>query len=374
MSQAPDEDGIDPNLPDKNPFKLPSDDPNNPNAPGWVAGDNPSPPTFPAQTESVNANGTGSEVTPGDISGAQGRFLSEYGSNDANGAGLAAYKAARASGQGHEAAYQTATKALKSGGGSGGGGGGGQTSSIGGQQATPTPTPDNSGLNSLIQQLLTNQSTAASAQAAQRAEQDKFRGNIVDTVNGIVKNNSGVASASDPTIAGAVGAFKGEGEQAMRQAQEASAARARAEGQSTGALDSAISGGYDTLGQNTGAYSAGLVNSENNNRRQALLGASNIGAGIVNADDSNALQDKISSLNAALSASQTQGGQAVDWATLLQKPLLASIAAGPGNASAGAQLLGVNNQNSQFYDKLGIDQANTDNMSNLLGSLLLSGA
>lgn len=241
------------------------------------------------------------------------------------------------------------------------------------QQATPTPTPDNSALNSLLQQLLSNQSAAASAAAAQRAEQDKFRGNIVDTVNGIVKNNSGIADASDPTIAAATNAFKGQGEQAMRQAQEAAAARARAEGQSTGALDSAVTGGYDTLGKNTGAFSSGLVSTENNNRRNALLSASNIGAGIVNADDSNALQDKIASLNAALSASQTQGGQAIDWATLLQKPLLASISAGPGYASAGAQMAGVNNQNQQFYDKFAYDQANNDNNDNLLEQFLLHG-
>lgn len=326
----------------------------------------------------VNANGTGSDVTAGDISGAQGRFQSEYGYNDANGSGIKAYQAARAAGQGHEDAYQAAVTSLGLGkpaaSQSGGGGGGGAAIAPGPSQQTPTSTPDNSAMNSLIQQMLTDQQGRDSQSAQEYADQQKFRGNILDTVNGIIQNNSGTASASDPAISSAVSAFKGEGEQAMRQAQESAAARARAEGASTGALDSSIAGGYDTLGQNTGAYSAGLVNTENNNRRAALLGAANTGAGVLGTDESTALQDKIGTLNAALSASQMQGNQAVDWATLLQKPLLASIGAGPGNASAAAQMLGVNNQNQQFYDQFGYNQAKDDNMSSLLGQLLLQGA
>ncbi len=260
---------------------------------------------------------------------------------------------------------------------SGGGGGGGVEQALGSPTSTPTQapgSPDNSQLNALLSQLLEGQKGRDQLSAQQYADQQKFRQNIIDTVNGIIGRNTGVASAEDPVIASQVTAFKGQGEQALRQAREAQAARARAEGSSTGALDSSVAGGFNALGKNTGAFSAGLVGSENNARRSALQGAAQIGAGVIGQDQNTALQDKISTLDSALKASQIQGGQAIDWATLLQKPLLASISAGPGNASAGAQWAGVNNQNQQFYDKFTYDQATNDNMTNLLAQLLLQGA
>lgn len=243
-----------------------------------------------------------------------------------------------------------------------------------GGNSGPPGAPNNSPMNDLIQQMLASQKSRDSLSAQQYSDQQAFRKNILDTVNGIISKNSGTASADDPVIASQVNAFKGQGEQALRQAREAEAARARAEGSSTGALDSSVAGGYDSLGRNTGAYSAGLVGSENTARRNALLSASQLGAGVVSGDQNTALQDKIATLNSALSASQTQGNQAVDWATLLQKPMLANIAAGPGYANADVNRLGVNNQNQQYYDKFTYDQAQNDQMSNLLAQLLLKGA
>lgn len=258
-------------------------------------------------------------------------------------------------------------------GGNGGNGGDGKLQKM--EDPNPkTQAPDNSGLNALIAQLLDSQKSRDSMSAQQYADQQAFRKNILDTVNGIIGRNSGTASAEDPVIASQVTAFKGQGEQAMRQARESQAARTRATGSATGELDSSIAGSFDTLGKNTGAFSAGLVGSENTARRNALQGAASLGAGIIGQDQNTALQDKIATLNSALSAAQTQGNQAIDWATLLQRPELASIAAGPGNSSAGAQWANVNNQNSQFYDKFTYDQAQNDQVTNLLAQLLLSGA
>lgn len=368
--------------------KINYDDPQIFNAdPGDYDPGNPPPYVDPKVTAKVaegqDPPAPGGVVTAGDLSGAQERFQREYGQSDAGGQGIKAYQDSRASGLGHEDAYQAAIKSMgwldpgaaRSSGG-GGGGGGASTAAPSGQPAPSAApgTPDNSGMNALIAQMLESAKSRDALSAQQYADQQKFRQNTLDTVNGIVSRNSGTATAEDPVIAAQSTAFKGQGEQALRQARESYAARARASGSATGELDSALTGGYDALGKNTGAYTAGLVGSENTARRNNLMGAAQIGAGILGKDEDTALQDKIATLNAGLSASKTQGDQAIDWATLLQKPQLASIAAGPGNSSAGAQWAGVNNQNSQFYDKFTYDQAQNDDMTNLLSQLLLQGA
>lgn len=75
-------------------------------------------------------------LTDGDLSGASGRFKSEYGKDDANGAALTAYKNYRSQGQAHEQAYQSAV-------GSQGwsNGGGAPTSPVTATGGIPPPAP-----------------------------------------------------------------------------------------------------------------------------------------------------------------------------------------------------------------------------------------
>lgn len=221
-------------------------------------------------------------------------------------------------------------------------------------------------LNSLLSSLLANQQGNSALEQQKYQDSLKFRQNILDTVNGIISRNSDTPTAQDPIIAGEVNAFRGEGERQARNSQEAAAERGYHDGTSSGALDSLVQQNSQAVGRNTGAYSAGLLERELNARRANLMGAAQLGAGIQSGDQANALQDRISTLQSAITSAGKQGDQAIDWATLLQKPQLAQIATAPS-------LLAANNQNQQFYDKFAYDQANNDQSSNILSQLLLQG-
>lgn len=248
---------------------------------------------------------------------------------------------------------------MQTGGGSGGGGGGGGGGST--RPSASTGPQNTSAMDAYIQELM-------GQQKAREAENQKFRGGILDTVNGIISKNSGDVDASDPTINNQVKAFRGEGERAMRSARLAGAERARVTGTGTGAMDSSIMGGYENLGRNTGNFSSKLVGDEANNRRNALMGAAQMGSGIMNADSSRDLQERMNMLGTRAGLEKSRGDEALGWEELFQRPELARIGQSAGMASA-------NNQNQQFYDRFAWDQSKYGNDNdNLLMQYLLNGS
>lgn len=212
-------------------------------------------------------------------------------------------------------------------------------------------------LNTYLQSLIAQQQWQQQQAQQQYEDQQKFRQGILTNVNNIISQNSGIPTADDPTIAPQVAAFKGQGEQALRQAREAYAERASAEGLPTGTLDSAVQQDYENLGKNTGAFSAGLVGQSLQERQANLLGASQIGAGVLNADQAAQLATTQNSIGSALANNQSQNTNAINWATLFQKPGLLAQSLGPAYQ-------GLNNQNNQFYDQFGYNMSQNDNGSN----------
>ncbi len=206
----------------------------------------------------------------------------------------------------------------------------------------PTPTPpstDYSQLNTLLAQLMAGQQADAGNRAG-------FRNNMRDTVMSLIRSGSAPVDANDPTITSATQAFRGEGERALALLREKQAEASRAGGRTAGSEESAMKGGYEDLGNSVGSYRANLQIQELQARRQQLAQAASLGAGLSNADESNALQQQIAAIDAQikqLGLTQTDKG--------------------------------LTQQNAQFYDTLSShmgDQTNT--LDELLSQYLLNAA
>lgn len=198
---------------------------------------------------------------------------------------------------------------------------------------------DYDALNTLIQQLIAAQSSSAASDA-------DYRNNIKNSVLSLIKSGSAPVDPNDPTILSATQAFRGEGERALALLQEKQAEASKASGRTAGSVESAMKGGYEDLGNAEGSYAANLQIQELNARRQELVQATQIGAGVSNADESNALQSQIASIDAQikeLSLKQTDTG--------------------------------MSQQNTQFYDSLANTMGTqTNTLDELLSQYLLGSA
>lgn len=216
---------------------------------------------------------------------------------------------------------------------------------------TPTPTPsaptpastDYSQLNTLLASLLQGQQGQQSANA-------DYRNNIKSTILSLIKSGSAPVDPNDPTIASATQAFRGEGERALALLREKQAEASRAGGRTAGSEESAVKGGYEDLGNAIGAYTANLQVQELNARRQQLMQAASLGAGVSNSDESNALQAQIAQIDAQLKELSLKSNT-----NLTQQ--------------------GITNQNTQFYDNLANNMGSqTNTLDELLSTYLLGHA
>lgn len=210
----------------------------------------------------------------------------------------------------------------------------------------PPPTPpdrDYSQLNALLAQLLAGQNSRS------QADMD-YRNNVKQTVLSLIKSGSAPVDPNDPTITSATQAFRGEGERALALLREKQAEASRAGGRTAGSEESAMKGGYEDLGNATGSYRANLQIQELNARRQQLMQAASIGAGVSNADDANALQSQIAAIDGQIKELSLKSN-----ANLTQQ--------------------GITNQNTQFYDNLASNMGNQKNtLDELLSQYLLNAA
>lgn len=206
--------------------------------------------------------------------------------------------------------------------------------------AAPTPaSTDYSQLNQILSQLLAGQQQSS-------AGNTDFRNNIRNTVMSLIKSGSAPVDPNDPTISSATQAFRGEGERALALLREKQAEASRAGGRTAGSEESAMKGGYEDLGNATGAYTANLQMQELNARRQQLMQAASLGAGVSNADESNALQSQIAQLDAQIKELSLK-------------------------TNAGLTQQGITNQNAQFYDNLANEMGNqTNSMDTTLAAFL----
>lgn len=211
--------------------------------------------------------------------------------------------------------------------------------------APTTPTPpstDYTQLNALLSKLLEQ------SQAGQSANAD-YKNNIRSTILSLIKSGSAPVDPNDPTIAGATSAFRGEGERALALLREKQAEASRAGGRTAGSEESAVKGGYEDLGNATGSYKADLMVKELQSRRQQLMQATQLGAGLQSEDEKNALASQIAQIDAQLKTLQLQ-------------------------SSEGLTKTGLTNQNTQFYDNLSyLMGKDTNSLDSLLAQYLTQG-
>lgn len=221
----------------------------------------------------------------------------------------------------------------------------------GGSSTTPKAV-DTSGLDKMLQDMIAAQQSQA---AARQAYNDKIHGSVLDTIN----TNSKPVTADDPIIASQMNAYRGDQGRNTQLMREALAERNAASGGTSGAMESGIKSTIEDAGNKTASKEADAMVQELTQRRGALQAALSTGAGVLSADESNNLQTTIAGINAQLGKLGIQAGQSNTAATLALQSLL-------GNKS-------LDQQNNQFYDKFGADQADQQSqLDQLLLQYLLS--
>lgn len=196
-----------------------------------------------------------------------------------------------------------------------------------------------------VVRLMRSQEERATADAARRAAfEDQLRSTLMDLIR----------RGQEPVDANAIGnsqeakSFARVQERALER-YRAQAAEQRAaqgigqnqQGEVSGALGSDIQGGQSELAEKIAAFESRLVADQINQRRQQLMQALQMGAGMLSGEQSNAIRRELAQLDAALQRETFH-------ADLGLRGFL-----GGGQLSLG--LLGSLNQNQQFYDRMGYD-------------------
>lgn len=214
------------------------------------------------------------------------------------------------------------------------GGGGG-----GGYSAGPANTPQgtNSGLDKLMEQMIANQKLyadqAAQRDAYQRQWSDQMHSNIMDQYNRL---NTPV-DENDPRIAHQMQVYNANAQRALNQGREAMAARGAQGGTPQGASDAYLQSSYENLGRDTAGYSANLIGQEYDKRLQGIQNLLGLGAGVLTSDENRMMQDRYNTIDSQLK----------------NLGIANNYRLGMGGLSN--QRYGMDQQNQQFYDRMGYD-------------------
>ena len=183
----------------------------------------------------------------------------------------------------------------------------------GGSAGTSSPTASSS--------TYTPQGTPPTvSDPAQNASNTTFGNSMRDWL--VKALNQGPVSVNDPEIAPAVLANRMATERGLQDQRSAIAERMNAQGLTgSGALDTAMQAAQERASSGEAQFSGNAVLDQAKARRQELVNLMQTGAGIMNADEARALQGKIADLDAYLREQS------------------------------------ITNQNTQFYDQLGLSAA-----------------
>lgn len=206
---------------------------------------------------------------------------------------------------------------------------------------TRMPTFDSGGgngaLDDYLAQLMAMQSAEAAERSAARAQQrefsDRIRGSIMDRFN----KASEPVNESDPYISRQRQVYSADSQRALGRAKEAFAARGSAQGTPEGASDAFLQSSIEKQGQDESRYSAGLIADEYNKRRAEINNLLQLGAGVLSNDENRMLQEEMGIIDANLRNLGMKNNFQL------------------GSASLSNQRLGIDNQNTQFYDRMGYD-------------------
>lgn len=199
----------------------------------------------------------------------------------------------------------------------------------------------NPALQELIEQMIANQKMYAQQQASQFEQQNQWRNqmrtNIMDRYNAA----SQPVTEHDPNIQYHRQVFDAESQRAVNRSREAFAARNATTGTPQGASDAFLQSSYENLGQANASNTSQLMSEELRARRQEIAQMLSLGAGVLNADENRLLQERLGTIDAELGRLGLQTDAFLRGTGLDQ------------NYNLG--LMGINNQNTQFYDRLGYD-------------------
>lgn len=184
---------------------------------------------------------------------------------------------------------------------------------IGGNDTNNNNNTNNTALDDYLAQLMKDN-------AERKSNADAQRKGLQDRIHGLEDKYAAPVTADDSIIAPQVDAYRGETDRTLASYREKMAERAHAEGLGSGAFDAAI--GESTLagGRAVGGFQAGLMGKELTDRRGAYSDVLRQDASLLGEQDTNDLQQKIAAIDAEL------------------------------------RNKGLNNQNTQWYDKFVYDQ------------------
>jgi hypothetical protein len=236
-----------------------------------------------------------------------------------------------------------------------GGGGGGVTSTSGGGGSTSSGN-GNSALSAFLMNWLSNAGTGQTAD----------RNALFSRLSQLADQYSKPVTADDPNIKASSDAYHGETARAVQNFRTRAAERAHAQGVGTGSFDAAIGNAEMSAGRAEASNTTSLMNTELQSRRNMLSQTLQQQGAVLSAADQAELQSKIAAIDGLLKGQSndlTARGQDIT-SQLGNKGL--DITQLLGQGAQDIQKTGVNNQNSQFYDKLGVDNASNETQLDIL--------
>lgn len=229
--------------------------------------------------------------------------------------------------------------------------GGAPSPTSGGGNPGSNPTTENSGLSSGLTSFLLNWLSRGNPGTT------NARSSLIQRLLDQADSLSKPVSADDPIIRASSDAYHGTNQRQLADYRSAAAARASAEGVGSGAFDSQINNAENTAGMNEANFTTSLMNTELQNRRSQLVNVLQQAGGQISAQDAADIQSKIAAIDGMIKqqgANTTATGVGNSF-TLGEDSLALQKAL--GLSALDLQRLGLTNQNSQFYDKLGEDSA-----------------
>lgn len=207
--------------------------------------------------------------------------------------------------------------------------------------------PDNSALSSFLMSWLTGQSTQST----------NTRSALISKLLGQADTLSQPVTANDPNIKAASDAYHGTTARAVNDYRTRAAERAHAEGVGTGAFDAQIGNAEMGAGRGEAGFTTNLMNTTLQSNRAQLVALLGQAGSLLSAQDAADIQSKIAAIDGILgSKNANTSAVGVDNAFSLGtsgQDLTKLL----GLGSLDLQKLGIGNQNSQFYDKFGADNA-----------------
>lgn len=187
---------------------------------------------------------------------------------------------------------------------------------------------------------------------------DPARSALLGRLNGLMDQYSQPVTADDPTIKASTDAYTGQVNRSVDAFKKQAAERAYAEGVPTGSFDSQVGNAELSGGRSIGDAQAQMMRDEMLSRRQNLQSTLASAGGLLSAQDSADINNRIASMDAAL---KEQGIDVSNRGLDIQSQLGNSgldVQKLLGLLGAGNQSTAIGNQNNQFYDQLGSNNAN----------------